>query len=101
PAEQPVHQLARVAVLLKARRIGSRLVIEQHELGPLADLLEVAEIVTLRRDRSAVHPDPQAIRTAGRLGRAIVQLPDLDPPPVVPLNPLAVGAAVPILALRQ
>src|SRR5262249_3501135 len=101
PAEQVVHEFAGIAVLLEAGGVVARLVIEQHELGAFADLLEVAEIAALRRDVSAVHSDPEAVGTAGSLGGAVVQFPDFDAAGVVPVDPLAVGGIVPVFALRK
>ena len=97
PAEQAVDELAGLAVLLEAARVRAGLVIEHEDLGPAADFLEVAETAALPADRAAVHADPEAIRPARGFGRAIVRVPDLQPPRVVPLDPLAIDRIVPVL----
>src|SRR5205085_9412838 len=70
--------LARVAVALEAARVRAELVVEQHQLGALADRLEVAERRGLAGDRAAVHPDPQTVGAARVTRRAVEQIPDLE-----------------------
>ncbi len=42
-------------------------------------------------------PTQRQCRPAGRAGRAVVEVPDLQPPRVVPLDPLAIDRIVPVL----
>src|SRR6478752_3766974 len=57
--------------------------------------------MTLRRNRTAVHSHPDTMRAARRFGRAVIQVPHFEAPLVVPLNPFAIGLAVPILLIRK
>ena len=96
PAEHAVDQLAGVSVLLESAGVVAALVVEHDDLGALANRLEVAERTALGTGRSAVHSDPEAIGTAGGFGGAIVQVPDLHAPGVVPHDPIAVRRIVPV-----
>jgi hypothetical protein len=79
----------------------ARLVVQQHEFGALRDFFEIPERVALARNRAAVHADPKAVRAARRLYRAVVQVPDFQAPPVVPLDPFPVHRIVPIAGGRK
>src|SRR5437660_12530167 len=57
--------------------------------------------MTLGGNGTAVHSHPDTMRAARRLRRAVIQVPYFEAPFVVPLNPLAVGLVVPILAVRK
>src|SRR4051812_11576296 len=96
-----MHALAGIPVLLEARVVVSSLVVEHHDIGAAADLAQVAERAGLRRPRPVVHPRPDAVGPAGLSGDPVVQLPDLNPAPIVPADPLAVGAIVPVRLRRQ
>src|SRR5262249_5652406 len=74
---------------------------EKQKFGAFTDLADVAERVALARDRTAVHAQPQAVRSAGILRHPIVVLPHLDAARVVPLHPLPVDGVVPVFRLRQ
>ena len=101
PAQQSVHLLAGVAVLLEAGRVLPRLVVEHQDLRAAADRRAIAEPARLGRDASAVHADPEAVRPARLARRAIVQIPDLQATVVVPEDPLAVQRIVPVLPSRD
>ena len=58
--------------------------------------LRSRKTAALAADRPAVHADPKAIRPARRLGRSVVEVPDLQPPGVVPLDPFAIDRIVPV-----
>src|SRR5580704_14700983 len=96
-----MHQLPGFGVLLKPGGIGARLMIEQHYLGAPADFGEVAERPALCADRPAVHPNPQALGSARGFRDAVIQVPHFEAALVIPLDPLPVNRAAPILRARQ
>ena len=86
---RPWISLPGFAVLLEAGRVRAALVIQQHHLGALADLACMSRNdARLAGDRAAVHADPEAVRAARGFRGAVEQVPDLQPPVVVPLDPL-------------
>src|ERR1039458_1604998 len=101
PAEQAVDQLARLAVVLESRGVIPRLLVEHHNLRPLADRLVIAKLLSLGGNRAAVHSEPEAMRPAGFARGAIEQVPDFEPARVVPPDPLAIDRIVPILRARD
>src|ERR1039458_1956277 len=101
PAEQAVDEFARLAVVLKARCVTARLMVEHDDVRTTADFLAVAEALALAADGAAVHPGPDAIRPARRLRGAVIQVPDFQPAVVVPANPLAISQIVPIRLTRD
>src|ERR1039458_1343181 len=101
PAEQAVDQLARLAVVLESRGVIPRLLVEHHNLRPLADRLVIAKLLGLGGNRAAVHSEPEAMRPAGFARGAIEQVPDFKPARVVPPDPLAIDRIVPILRARD
>src|SRR6478672_4987413 len=71
--------------------------IQQNHFRPAANLLQIAERMALSTNRAAVHSDPEAMGTAGRFRRTVIQIPDFQTPLVIPFNPLAVNGIVPVL----
>ena len=67
PAQQSVHLLAGVAVLLEAGRVLPRLVVEHQDLGAAADRRAIAEPARLGRDRCrcSCRPRGSAARPPG------------------------------------
>src|SRR3954463_670843 len=96
-----MHPFACVAVLLKSRVVVAPLMIEHHDIGAGADSLQVPKRARLRRDRAAVHSGPDALRAAGFARYSAVQLPHFYPARVVPQDPVAVGAIVPVGPARK
>src|SRR5206468_4921323 len=101
PAQQPVHLLAGVAILLEAGRVFPRLVVEHQNLGAAADRRAITKPARLGRDASAVHADPQAVWPARLARYSIVQIPDLQATVVIPEDPLAVQRIVPVFPSRD
>src|SRR5215472_10175436 len=94
-----MHQFARVSVFLEP--VGApRLMIKEGHFRSLEDRFAVAERTALRGDRTAVHAEPQALRPSGGFRRAVVQIPDLNAPFVIPVNPAAVDGIVPVAFAR-
>src|SRR5260370_13540209 len=91
-----MNELSCLGIALEARRIGARLMIEQHELRALTDALHIAECPCLPADRTTVHPDPQAVCAAGVARRAVEEIPDFQAARIVPLDPLAKHGVVPV-----
>ena len=91
-----MHEFAGVRVLFETGG-SSGLMIEKNHLGALKDRLAIPEGAALAADRSAIHAEPQARRATGGFGGAIVQVPDLEAPRVVPLDPLPIDGIAPIV----
>src|SRR4051812_14443351 len=98
-SEQAAEHFPRQPVFLKSAEIAATLVVEHDDFGAGADLLQVAEAVSLPGHAAAVHADPETILATGLAGHAIVELPLLDASGVAPFDPFAIGDVVPI-ALR-
>ena len=96
PAQQAVDELAGQGIVLETLGVAARLVVQHDDFGAGADLLVVAETPALAADAAAVHPEPQAVRPARGFRHAVVQVPDLQPAGVAPLNPLAIDRIVPV-----
>ena len=96
PSQHAVNELAAVGIFGEPGGIGARLAVEQENFRALGDGLDVAEAGGLPADAGAVHADPEAIFSAGFARDAIVGIPQLHSPGVVPLNPLAVDRVVPV-----
>ena len=101
PSEHHVDALAGIAILLEAGIVIAPLMIEHHDVGTRADLLQVAERARLRGHRSAVHARPDAIRSSSRARGPIVQFPYFDAARVTPHDPVAVRPVVPVGLPRQ
>src|SRR5262245_13170205 len=101
PAQQTMNQFARLAVLLKTGRVAARLVIEQDELSTPTNFSIIAKVLGLCGDRPAVHADPNAIWPAGSFGDLVVQIPNFEPPLVIPLNPFSIALVPPVLLARD
>src|SRR5258708_5029587 len=95
PTENAVDQFPGVGVFFEARD-AARLMVEKDHFSALQDRFGIAEGTALRRDGAAVHAEPEAVGTSGGFGGAIVEIPDLEPARVVPLDPQAVCGAVPV-----
>ena len=87
--------------MLEALAIAARLVVQHHDLRAGTNLLVVAEAPALAADAAAVHAEPQAIRPPRRFGHAVVQVPDLQPAGVAPLNPFPINRIVPVVPCRK
>src|ERR1700739_4136166 len=75
--------------------------IEEHHFGAPEDGLAIPERAALRRDGSAVHAEPKAIGASRRFCGAVIQVPDLDTPRIVPVDSLPVDRIFPVARLRQ
>src|SRR5205809_996086 len=91
-----MYPFAGIPVLLEPGVVIAPLVIEHNDLSTLADLTQVPEAPGLRGYGPAVHSGPDTIRPSGGLRGSIVKLPDLDPPVVVPKDPVTISAVIPI-----
>ena len=101
PSEQAVDHLSGVGVALEVARVAPPLVVKHEDLGSLADGLVVAETGTLHLDLACVHADPEAVRSPRPFRHAVIEVPDLDAPFVVPEDPPSVGIVSPIFLFRQ
>src|SRR5882724_6573246 len=88
PAKQPVNEFTDLAVALETAIVDPTLVVQHDHLRPTADFAKVTEELGLPGHAATVHTDPQAVGPADRAGRAIVDLPDLKTPRVVPHDPI-------------
>src|SRR4051812_8117949 len=75
--------------------------VQQQHLRSLTDLSQVAEGVRLRRNRPAVHSQPDAVWATRSLGRAIIQIPDLNSSLIIPLIPETIVLVIPVLRSRE
>jgi hypothetical protein len=96
-----MDQFPGFAVILKTARVTPRLMIEHDDFSTTTNLFEIPEALALADDGTAIHSHPKAFRTAGVLSNAIIQIPQFEPPFIVPGNPLAIEWVIPVLLTRN
>ena len=75
--------------------------VQQKKLRTLCDLAEIAEHEALVSNRSAVHAQPQAMRSSKCLSDAGIVVPQFHAPGVIPFDPFSVHRVIPVLLFRQ
>ena len=76
PAQQPVDQLAGIAVVKEGAVGAARLVVDHQDVGAFADRFHVAQALALVLEIARIHPQPETIMAAHRLRHPIVAIPD-------------------------
>src|SRR5438445_12360819 len=75
--------------------------VQQKKLRTLYDLAEVAEHEALVSNRTAVHAQPQAMRSAKCLTDAGIVVPQFHAPRVIPFDPFSVPPVILVLLFQQ
>src|SRR5262249_32761612 len=96
PSDERMDALARVTILLESGRVVPPLMVQHHDVGAFANLLQISEGRRLRADGSAVHSGPDAIRSARGLRHPVVEFPEFGATLVVPHDPLAIDGIIPV-----
>jgi len=80
---------------------AARLGVEHNELRAPAELAVVPEAPRLADDVAAVHPDPKTVGAPGIPRHRVVAVPAGQPAGVAPVDPAAVGGALPVRPLGE